>query len=349
MQYRRCGDSDLELSVLGAGCWAFGGGEYWGDRSQKDVTEAVHCQVDLGVTYFDTAEAYNDGRSESSLGIALTGIPREKVVIGTKIAPSNLSPETLVAHCEASLRRLQTDYIDLYMIHWPVHPHSLRHFTGDQDLIQNPPSERQALETMGKLQQQGKIRYIGVSNYGPVKFAQALAYGQPLAANQVHYNLLARSAEMEILPFCRQVGVGVISYMTLLQGVLTGVYATLDEVPAWQRRTRHFNSMNNDLCRHGGDGAEAETNQALSSIRSIACDQGLSMSELSIKWVLANEAITCALVGATNSRHTVTNIRAAETPLPADVVNELNRVTRTLMEKLGPSLDYYESLENDRT
>jgi len=303
----------------------------------------------MGVTYFDTAEVYNEGRSEESLGAALTGIARDRVHIGTKVSPSNAEPGTLIAHCEASLKRLQTDYVDLYMIHWPIHPHSLSHFTDDEQIIRNPPSEQHALETLGELQEQGKIRYAGLSNYGRARLAGALAHGQPLAAIQLPYSLLTRAVEFETLPFCQEAGVGVISYMTLLQGVLTGVYATLDEVPPWQRRTRHFDSQKSGLCRHGENGAEAETNRALVSIRAIARNQGLTMSELAIKWVLANRAITCALVGMANARHVAANVRAASTPLPLDVVEELNRITQPLMDALGPGLDYYESLENDRT
>lgn len=349
MELRQCGNTDLELSALGAGCWAFGGGEYWGDRSQQDVTEAVHCLVDLGVTYFDTAEAYNDGRSEESLGAALNGIPRDRVCIGTKVSPSNVEPKTLIAHCEASLKRLQTDYVDLYMIHWPIHPYSLSHFTDDEEIIQSPPSEQHAMETLSLLQEQGKIRYAGVSNYGRARLAGALAHGQPLAANQLPYSLLARAIELETLPLCQKAGMGVISYMTLWQGVLTGVYASLDQVPTWQRRTRHFDSRTSDLSRHDGHGAEAETDQALAGIRAVAKEQGLTMSELAIKWVLANPAISCALVGTANARHVEANARAASTPLPFDVTEELNRITQPLMDALGPGMDYYESLENDRT
>src|SRR5215471_11753664 len=103
---RVCGKSDLRLPMLGMGCWAFGGGEYWGAQSQKDVNEVVRCAVEHGCNYFDTAEAYNDGASEESLGLALQGIARDGVLIGTKISPSNTQPDKLKQHCEASLRRL---------------------------------------------------------------------------------------------------------------------------------------------------------------------------------------------------------------------------------------------------
>src|SRR5690606_33722560 len=135
MEKRKVQQSGLEISVLGAGCWAFGGGEYWGDQSQKDINEVVHASVDLGINYFDTAEVYNEGRSESSLGEAIRGIPRDRFLIGTKISPSNCYKNTLVEHCHASLQRLGTDYIDVYMLHWPIHPHSIRHFTEDEKII----------------------------------------------------------------------------------------------------------------------------------------------------------------------------------------------------------------------
>src|SRR5690606_5455375 len=131
MEYREIKNGDLKLSIIGTGCWSFGGGEYWGSQDQNDVNDVVHASVGFGINYFDTAEAYNDGRSETSLGIAMKGIPRDKLVIGTKVSPSNCYRDTLIEHCEGSLRRLETDYIDIYMIHWPIHPHSIRHFTQD--------------------------------------------------------------------------------------------------------------------------------------------------------------------------------------------------------------------------
>ncbi|MHC4476275.1 MAG: aldo/keto reductase [Planctomycetota bacterium] len=101
METRSCGNSDLKLSVLGTGCWAFGGGQYWGDQNQRDVEEIVHRAVELGINYFDTAEAYNDGRSEKSLGQAVKELARGKIIIGSKVSPSNCYRETLIKHCEA--------------------------------------------------------------------------------------------------------------------------------------------------------------------------------------------------------------------------------------------------------
>ena len=132
MEIRNCGSSDLKLSALGVGCWSFGGGEYWGDQDQQDADRVVKRACELGINYFDTAEMYNDGRSEQSLGRAIRGLPRDRIIIGTKVSPSNAAPDVLRASCEASLKRLGTDTIDLYMIHWPIHPHSIQHFTDDE-------------------------------------------------------------------------------------------------------------------------------------------------------------------------------------------------------------------------
>jgi myo-inositol catabolism protein IolS len=349
MEHRRCGRSELELSVLGLGCWEFGGGDYWGEHSQKDAVEVVHRAVDLGITYFDTAEVYNEGRSEASLGAALRGIPRDKVVIGTKVAPSNAEPQALAAHCDASLRRLETDYIDLYMLHWPIHPQAIRHFTADERLISHPPSSDSAFETLGRLRQQGKIRHIGVSNFGADRLRQVQQFGLPIVVNELPYSLLARAIEFAILPYCRQTGTGVIGYMALLQGLLADVYPTLAAVPPQQRRTRHFDSAGSALARHGGPGAEAETAQALTDIRTVAREAGLTMSQLAIKWTLANPDVTCTLAGSGKVRHLEDNVKAAAEPLSPEIVARLNSVTRPLMARLGPSFDYYESPENDRT
>jgi aryl-alcohol dehydrogenase-like predicted oxidoreductase len=128
MEVRECGRSGLKLSRLGLGCWAFGGGDYWGRQDQADVDAVVRRAFELGVNYFDTAEVYNEGRSESALGRALRDLPRDRVVIGTKVSPAHVQPAVLPRRCEASLRRLATDTIDLYMVHWPITLPSIRHF-----------------------------------------------------------------------------------------------------------------------------------------------------------------------------------------------------------------------------
>ncbi|NLW56147.1 MAG: aldo/keto reductase [Firmicutes bacterium] len=346
MEYRKSGKFDLKLGVLGLGCWAFGGGHYWGEQAQKDVNEVVRAAVDLGVNYFDTAEAYNDGKSEESLGQALKGVPRDKVIIGTKISPSNTSPDSLVRHCEQSLKRLGTDYIDLYMVHWPITRKAIAHFTDEEIEV---PAVDEAFAALRKLKEQGKIRFVGVSNFAANKLEEALDTGTEIAINQLPYNLLCRAIEYDILPHCAEKGIGVIGYMVLLQGILADIYPTLDDVPTWQRRTRHFDARKCKEVRHGEFGAEEETNAALAEIREIARDCGLSMPEIAVKWAMANPAITCVLAGSRNVKELEANVKAVEKPLPLEVVEKLNKVTDHLKEKLGPSFDYYETAANDRT
>ena len=347
MNKRVCKNSGLELSALGTGCWAFGGGEYWGDQNQQEVNEVVHASVDRGINYFDTAEAYNEGRSESSLGEAIKGISRDKIVIGTKVSPSNCYKKTLIEHCTASLKRLQTDYIDLYMIHWPIHPHSIRHFTNDLKIIENPPAIEEALETLRELKQQGKIRYIGVSNFSNNRLNDLPL--SEIAVNELPYNLLCRAVEYDTLPRCEEKGIGVIGYMALLQGILADIYPSLDDVPVWQRRTRHFNCKSTKECRHGEEGVEGETNEALKGIRRICAASGLTMPEIAIRWILENPAITCTLVGSRNVSELEANVKSVENPLSKEMKAELDRITLPVMEKLGNHFDYYESAKNDRT
>jgi myo-inositol catabolism protein IolS len=347
MEKRVCKNSGLELSVLGTGCWAFGGGEYWGHQNQKDVDDVVCASIDFGINYFDTAEAYNEGRSESSLGKAINGIPRDRLLIGTKVNPSNCYKETLIKHCEYSLERLQTDYIDLYMVHWPIHPHSIRHFTTENYIIENPPTINEALEALHALKQQGKIRNFGVSNFSYNRLKDLPL--EEIAVNELPYNLLCRAVEYDVLQICKEKGIGVIGYMALLQGILADIYPSFDDIPAWQRRIRHFNCKSTKECRHGEEGAEKETDTALKNIRSICKESGFSMVEIAIKWVLENPVITCTLVGSRNISELEANVKALEKSLPLDVTKALNKATLPVMEALGNHFDYYESAENDRT
>ncbi len=345
MQKRKSGK--MELSILGAGCWAFGGGDYWGDQNQKDVTDVVHASVDMGINYFDTAEAYNEGRSESSLGEAVKGISRDKIIIGTKVSTSNCYKNKLIEHCEASLKRLQTDYIDIYMIHWPIHPHSIMHFSNDKNVVDNPPTITEAIEALRILKQHGKIRDFGISNFSRNRLDDLPI--NEIAVNELPYNLLCRAIEYDTLPYCKENEVGVIGYMALLQGILADIFPTLDDVPIWQRRTRHFNSKSTKECRHGENGVEAETNEALRGIRKICKETGLTMPEIAVKWILANPAITCTLVGSRNIQELEANVKAIQEPLTKDVKTELDRLTLPVMSKLCNHFDYYESAVNDRT
>jgi aryl-alcohol dehydrogenase-like predicted oxidoreductase len=345
MESKAFGHGNLRLPQLGLGCWSFGGGDYWGPRDQEQINRVVRRAVELEVTYLDTAEAYNEGRSEESLGVAIRGLPREKLIIGTKISPSNTEPATLTAHCEASLKRLGVETIDLYMVHWPIAPHSIVHFSKDGGC----PSVPAAFEALMSLRKQGKIRHIGVSNFGPHFLAEAMQSAE-IAVNELPYNLVCRVVEMEILPYCKQNGVGVIGYMALMQGLLSDAFKTLDDVPLWRRRTRHFNPRRaGQLCRHGEEGAEEELEEALAGIRAIAEAEGTTMSDLAIRWAVSGQGITCTLVGARNEAQLEENVTAAARPLDAAVRARLDAATDRLMRRLSPSFDYYEHTGNDRS
>jgi len=342
METRPCGKAGLRLSVLGVGCWEFGGSDYWGPQSQAEADAVVRRALDLGVNYFDAAESYNDGRSEETLGRAFRGLPRDRLVVGTKVSPANTAPAVLVEHCEASLRRLGTDHIDLYMVHWPITP---------RNVGRSPcPSASDAFATLMRLQGQGKIRHIGVSNFGVARVEEALAAGAAVAASQLCYSLLARAIEYEILPHCRKRGIGVIAYLALMQGLLTGKYRTLEDVPPQHRRTRHFDGRRPGTpCRHGEPGAESEVNAALESIRRIGQECGLSMSDLALKWAMAQPGIACVLAGCRTPARIEANAKAAAAPLPPEVVERLSAATAALKEKLGPNFDYWQNAANDRT
>ncbi len=330
MELRKCGNSGLELSVLGIGCWSFGGGDYWGAQDQSDVQAVVDRALERGIRYFDTAEAYNEGRSEQALGQALKG-RRQEALIGTKVPPAFTKPAILRQHCEASLRRLQTEWIDLYMVHWPITDHPVD----------------DAFATLLALQAEGKIRTIGVSNFGVRQLEQALATGCPVTANQLCYNLLSRAIEIDIMPYCALHGLGVLAYMPLLQGLLTGRYASADEMPYLRARTRHFRGDRRDS-RHGEAGAEEEVFAAIRSIQSIAAELQVPMAWLALSWILTRPAISCVLAGIRTAEQLEQNIAAVELKLPGSMVQRLDELTGPLLQKLGTSADYFQERNSGR-
>jgi aryl-alcohol dehydrogenase-like predicted oxidoreductase len=328
------------------GCWPFGGGDYWGDQNQKDVDEVVHRAIDLGLNVFDTARMYNDGASEISLGKALKGF-RDKAFVISKVSPAKAYRTTLREECEVSLRGLGMEYLDMYMLHWPINPLGVKHFTKDPAVIANPPTIAEALETLEVLKKEGKIRFIGISNFGIKQMQEAVGLCPDIAANEMPYNIISRAIEAEIMPFCAGHKIAIISSMTLQQGVLTGLYKNAAEVPAHQAHSRHFSmETGKGTSRHGEAGAETEIFETVDLLRDIAADLKISVAQLSVAWSLANPGIASALIGARNTSELGENVKMLSFKLPPEAKEKIDRVSQRVLDKLGSSPDYYENSKN---
>ncbi len=320
MQYRKLGSSDMDVSVFALGCWPFAGGKVWGYQDDAASIATVHAALDAGINFFDTAEGYEAGHSERVLGKGIAG-RRGEAVIATKVSPSHLAHGDVIAACEQSLRNLQTETIDLYQIHWPNWEVPLE-------------------ETVAALQQlkaQGKVRAIGVSNFGVRDLGDMLALGE-CVTDQLPYSLLWRVIEREIQPLCVDHGVGILCYSPLAQGLLTGRYASADEVPDGLARTRLY-AASRPMSQHGEAGCEAEVFAALDEVRRIAGGLGQPMAAVALAWVRDQPGVSSLLIGARSPQELAWNLPALDVTLPADAKAELARVTEPVKAKLGPSPD----------
>jgi myo-inositol catabolism protein IolS len=330
MRYTTLPGTDIRVSVIAMGSWALAGDMAWGAQSERDSLDAARAAVDVGITFFDTAPGYGDGLSEERLGKGLAGL-RERVVLATKIGPDSMRAAAAAASVERSLGHLRTDYIDLIQIHWP---------SRDVPLAET-------LDALQTLKRQGKVRQIGVSNFGSEDLASALALGAAPVTNQLPYSLLSRAIEFEIAPACARSGVGVLCYSPLLWGLLAGSYASADEVPEGRARSRHF-SPARKLIRHQEPGCERETFEAIAAIRALAAQIGVSMSELSVAWLLHQPAVTAVLTGIRRPEQAARNASAAETRLEPAVVAELERITEPVKRALGTNPDLWQSGASSR-
>jgi myo-inositol catabolism protein IolS len=324
MKYRPLGETGITVSAVSVGCWAFAGDSTWGHQNDADSIATVVAALDAGVNLFDTAEGYGNGDSESVLGRALAG-RRHEAVIATKVSGSHLAGAALQQACERSLRRLQTDYIDLYQIHWPN---------------RNVPSE----ETWGaleKLREQGKVRAIGVCNFGTGDLSDLLAVGRPVT-NQLPYSLLWRAIEYDIRQMCSDAGIGILCYSPLVQGLLTGKFSSPDEVPEGRARTRLF-STDRSQARHGEAGAETETFSTLERIRHISAEIEQPMARVALAWLLHRPGVTSVIAGARTPQQIEQTAQAADLELSPSVVAQLTAATEELKQKLGPNPDMWQA------
>ena len=309
---------------MALGCWPFAGGAVWGDQDDAVSIATVHAALDAGINFFDTAEGYEKGHSERVLGQGLEG-RRSEAVIATKVSANHLSPGDIREACEESLKNLRTDVIDLYQIHWPNH---------------DIPIE-ESWRALEDLQTQGKIRTLGVCNFAVRDMGDLLAVGH-CETDQLPYNLLWRAIEHEVQPLCVENHVGLICYSSLAQGLLTGRYASADEVPDGLSRSRLF-SADRPMAKHGEPGCEAEVFEAIDRVRQVAEELGPHMAAVSFAWVRQRMGVTSLLVGARSPDELALNLPSLDVTLDDDVVRALDEATEAVKAHLGTNADMWAS------
>ncbi len=331
MEYRRLGESELEVPAVIFGAWTIGGW-YWGGADDTESIKAVEKALDLGINCFDTAPAYGFGHSEQILAKAIKG-KRSEVIIATKcglrwdeklgqlhfetrdssghvrMVFKNLSKDSIVYECEQSLRRLKTDYIDLYQCHWPDEATPLE----------------ETMDALMTLREQGKIRAIGVSNFTPRLMERCLMIGD-LASHQCKYSLLARDVEKDILPFCMDSKLGVICYGPLGQGLLTGK-VTMDRKFSDDDLRETFQVWFKPANRRRVIGA-------LERIEPIARKYDGTLAQLAINWVINQPGVTSAIVGARTASQVEENAKAVDFELSGDDLESLREEFEALGEPI---------------
>lgn len=325
MNYNYLGKSNIKVSEFALGCWPFAGGSVWGNQDKSESISTVHAALDNGINFFDTAEGYDDDfHSEVILGEALKN-KRNNSVIATKISPTNLLPDKIEEACDNSLKRLSTDYIDLYQIHWPNHNVKIE----------------DSLNVLNKLIEKGKIKTIGVCNFGVLDLKDILKFGS-ITTNQIPYNLLWRPIEQEILPECKNNNIGMICYSPLAQGLLTGRYKNANDVPDGISRSRLFNNKR-PLANHDEEGCEDEVFISIDKIKEISSELGEHPAKISLAWVRHQPNITSLLVGARTVDELNLNLSAFEYELDLDIISNLSNSTEKIKNYLGKNPDMWNS------
>jgi aryl-alcohol dehydrogenase-like predicted oxidoreductase len=313
MDTRTLGNSDLEITNVGYGAWAIGGSGWqfaWGAQDDSDSISAIHRALELGVNWIDTAAVYGLGHSEEVVARALKSWSGPRPYLFTKCGlrwdargqvQKVLSAKSIRNEVEDSLRRLAVDEIDLYQIHWPPDPDS--------------PLLEEGWSTLADLKNQGKVRWIGVSNFNVQQLERAQKIA-PVTSLQPRYSLIHREVEPEVLPYCQAHGIGVIVYSPMGSGLLTGAMT----------RERIANLSNDDWRKGHADFNEPNLSRNLALVdrlQQIAKRHGRSPGEVAIAWTLQNPAVTGAIVGARNAKQAEGVMRAGDLRLSGEEVLEI--------------------------
>ncbi|MBM7567438.1 aldo/keto reductase [Paenibacillus sacheonensis] len=311
MQYRKLGKNGPIISVIGFGSWAIGGAGWasaWGSQDDDQSIESIRAALDAGVTFYDTAAVYGLGHSEEVLGQALRG-DRDRVIIATKCGlvwdesgsvTRSGAYDSVIREAEASLKRLGTDVIDLYQVHWP-----------DSEV----PAE-ETMRAMDKLVQDGKVRYVGVSNYNAEQLRQSLTV-RHVDSLQPPYSILRPAAEQELLPFCQANGIGVVAYSPLTSGLLSGnyTYETTFGEDDWRSRNK----------AHIGEGLRGNVDKA-EKLKQVAARFDITLPQLAIAYDLAHPALTSAIVGVRKPSHILGVLPAVDIKLDEATLAEIRAI-----------------------
>ena len=310
MRYRNLGKNGPPISVVGFGTWA-AGGDMWGKTQDDDVVAAMRRAFELGVTWYDTADAYGWGHAEELVADAFEG-RRDEVFIATKLgirkSGFSLAPDYIPKACEASLKRLRTDHIDLYQIHWP----------GDR----NTPLE-ESWAAMAALQDAGKVRFIGVSNFR-VKHLEKCEPIRHVDSNQPEYSMLIRDAEPELVPWCKEHGAGVVTYGSLAYGLLTGKF-TADA--KFEKSDWRSGSMGIEYYDDLFAPKVFKKNLAtVERLKEVAAGIGVTVAQLAIGWLLRDDAVTSAIVGAKRPAQITETAAAGDVVLDTATLAEIDSI-----------------------
>ncbi|PRD47322.1 aldo/keto reductase [Sphingobacterium haloxyli] len=325
MVYRNLGNSDLKVSAITFGAWA-AGGWMWGSTDRKEAIEAIQASYDVGVTSIDTAPIYGQGTSEDIVGEAIRNISRDKIQLLTKFGmrwdlasakgdfamhtqdndgkPLDVyryaGKESVIYECEQSLKRLGTDYIDLYQIHWPDST--------------TPISE--TFEAVSRLIEQGKVRYAGVCNYSSAQMAEAEQIVN-LVSNQVPFSMVNRGIEAETVPYCMEYDKAILAYSPLQRGLLTG---KIHPGYTFQEGDHRASSP------HFQPDFIDKTNVLLEKIKPIAASKSASLGQLVLRWTIERQGITIALAGARNAQQALQNAKSIDIQLTVEEIETINQL-----------------------
>ena len=301
MEYRNIGKSDLRVSVVGFGAWQAGGRGWGTDFTDDDIIKAMKYGFENGVNYIDTAEIYGNGHSEEVISRAIEGYRREDIIIATKVAPPHFRGDDVIMSCDASLKRLNTSYIDLYQLHWP----------------DSSVPIKETISAMEKLVDAGKIRYIGVCNYPLADLGEAInaLSKYDLVSNQMRYNLIQRDVESDLLPYMREKSISMIAWSPIAKGLLSGKYSPSnipdDDI---RRRDRLFTAEN-----------IKKLLPLFETIRKIADARSKTPAQIALNYLLCQESFV--IPGIKSTDQLKENMGSADWRLTDEEISELRKAS----------------------